>query len=270
MLPTYAMKKNRLFFGGMVLPFLFIIVFASCVNTKKVTYFNNIADTTVTSAADGLEPRIQKGDLLSISVSSLSTEVTSVFNSPNSPASNSFISSNTLSQAVGYLVSQEGDIDFPILGNLHVAGITKESLKDSIAHILIDKKLLFNPIVTVRYLNFHVTVLGEVNNPGLITIPNEQVTVLEAIGLAGDLTIYGKRNNVLLLRRENGQKVVRRLNLNSEQVLSSPYYNLQSNDVVYIEPSRGKVASASQSRQLLPILLSGLSLVAIIVDRIVR
>jgi len=239
------------------------------VNTKRVTYFNNISDTVLTAAVEGLEPVIQKGDLLSISVSSLSPEVTTIFNAPNSPASSSSAGSS-LSPAAGYLVNQDGYIDFPMLGRLSAAGLTKKALKDQITQQLQDKKLLFDPIVSVRYLNFHVTVLGEVNHPGLVTIPNEQVTVLEALGLAGDLTIYGKRNNVLLLRKEDGQKIVRRLNLNSEAVLSSPYYYLRSNDVVYVEPGKNKVASVSGSRQLLPIILSGLSVVAIVVDRIGR
>lgn len=258
------MRKGKLFFLGITLVCICVLPCTSCVNTKGVTYFNNIGDTVLTASEDGLEPVIQKGDLLSISVSSLSPEVTAIFNAPNSMVGSS------LSQAAGYLVNQDGYIDFPMLGRLSAAGLTKKAIKDQITQKLQDKKLLFDPIVNVRYLNFHVTVLGEVNHPGLVTIPNEQVTVLEAIGMAGDLTIYGKRNNVLLLRKEDGQKVVRRLNLNSEAVLTSPYFYLRSNDVVYVEPGKNKVASVSQSRQLLPIILSGLSVVTVIVDRIVR
>ncbi|TKK70323.1 polysaccharide export protein [Ilyomonas limi] len=263
------MEKRGLFFSGIVLPCVFVFLFTSCVNTKKAVYFNNIADTVLPALVDGLEPVIQKGDLLSISVSSLSPEVTTIFNAANTPASSSDLSSSTLSQAVGYLISQDGNIDFPMLGTLSVAGLSKEALKDLITHKLEEKKLLFNPVVTIRYLNFHVTVLGEVSKPGVITIPNEQVTLLEAIGMAGDLTIYGKRDNVLLLRKENGQKIVQRLNLNSESLLSSPYYYLKSNDVVYVEPNKNKVTSVSQSRQLLPIILSGLSFLTIIADRII-
>jgi polysaccharide biosynthesis/export protein len=261
------MRKITIFFlAGILLP-LCTLLFSSCVNTQKVTYFNNTADS-VFPAIDGLEPLIQKGDILSISVSSLSTEVTSIFNAPNTPAGNSNASGGSLSEAVGYLVSQEGYLDFPMLGSIKVAGLTKEALKDTITKKLEDKKLLFDPIVTVRYLNFHVTVLGEVNKPGVITIPNEQVTILEALGMAGDLTIYGKRDNVALLRKEGNQKQVHRLNLNSENILTSPYYYLKSNDVVYVEPNKNKVESASQGRQILPIVLSSLSLLAVIVFQI--
>lgn len=266
------MNQRKLFLSGTILLLISIytVFCTSCVSTKRVTYFNNISDTVLTVSADGLEPVIQKGDLLSISVSSLSPEVTTVFNTPNSPASTSYAGSNALAAAAGYLVNQDGYIDFPLLGRLPAAGLSKKALKDNITLQLKDKKLLFDPIVNVRYLNFHVTVLGEVNHPGLVTIPNEQVTVLEALGMAGDLTIYGKRNNVLLLRKEDGQKIVRRLDLNSEAVLTSPYYYLKSNDVVYVEPGKNKVASVSGSRQLLPIILSGLSFLAIVADRIGR
>jgi len=264
--------KRGLFFSFISFSPLYAFIFLciGCVNSKNVTYFNNIADTTLSGQITGIEPVIQKGDLLSISISSLSAEATSVFNTSNTPSSSGGISnSSILSQAVGYLVSQNGTVDFPMLGKIEVAGMTKEALKNFITKSLEDKKLLFEPIVTVRYLNFHVTVLGEVNNPGVVTIPNEQVTVLEALGMAGDLTIYGKRDNVLLLRKENGQKIVRRLNLNSEKVLASPYYYLKTNDVLYVEPDRNKLASVSQARQWAPIILSGLSFLVIIADRVV-
>ena len=243
--------------------YLFLFLFTSCVDTKQATYFNNIPDATLPDQNTNLEPVVQKGDLLSITVSSVNTESTTIFNTVNTPPSGSQFSNNTLAQPVGYLVSQNGTIDFPMLGQVSVVGLTKDALKDLIAKSLEDKKLLFDPVVAVRYLNFHVTVLGEVSRPGNVTIPNEQVTILEALGLAGDMTIYGKRDNVLLIRKENGQKLVRRLDLNSEKILTSPYYYLKSNDVVYVQPDRNKVGSVSESRQWAPIILSALSLLII-------
>jgi polysaccharide export outer membrane protein len=235
---------------------------------KKVTYFDNIGASELSIIADSIEPVIQTGDLLSISVSSLSPEVASVFNSSNTPTTS--YSSNILAQTTGYMVSQEGYIKFPLLGSIKAVGLKKKDLEDLITTKLKEAKLLFDPIVNVRYLNFHVTVLGEVNHPGLINITNDRVTLLEAIGLAGDLTIYGKRDNVLLLRRQEGKKVVTRLDLNSKDVLTSPYFYLKSNDVLYIQPAKNKVASVSRSREILPIVLSGLSFLAIVVDRIGR
>ena len=218
--------------------------------------------------ADSVEPVIQKGDLLSISVSSLTPEVASVFNSTNTPTAS--YSSDILAQTTGYMVSQEGFIKFPMLGSINVVGMKKKAVENLITQKLRENKLLFDPIVNVRFLNFHVTVLGEVNRPGYINVPNDRVTILEAIGLAGDLTIYGKRDNVFLLRKEGDTKIVRRLNLNSKDVLTSPYFYLKSNDVLYVQPAKNKVASVSRSRDLLPVILSGLSVLAIVIDRVGR
>lgn len=242
---------------------------ASCVNTRGVTYFNNISDTMLQAMHPDLDPVIQSGDILSISVSSITPEVAVVFNTPNSPATNSPISESAVRER-GYLVNQDGYIQYPVLGNLQVAGLRKTQLKEELTHRLKEQKLLFDPIVTIRYLNFHVTILGEVNHPGLLTVQGEQITLLEALGMAGDLTIYGKRENVLLLRNENKKRIVRRLDLRSPKVLSSPYFYLKSNDVIYVEPNKNKVASVSQSRQLLPSILSGLSFLVIVLDRVVK
>jgi polysaccharide export outer membrane protein len=118
-------------------------------------------------------------------------------------------------------------------------------------------------------MNFRVTVLGEVRNPNVIPVPNEKISLLEAIGLAGDLTIYGKRENVLVIREENGQKIIKRINLNSNELLTSPYYYLKSDDVVYVEPNKSRVAS-SRSSEWVPVVISALSFAAIIVDRVTR
>ena len=150
------------------------------------------------------------------------------------------------------------------------AGLTKQRLKEEITQMLVNSKLLIDPIVTVRYLNYRVTVLGEVARPTVVAVPNEKISILEAIGLAGDLTIYAKRDNVLLIREEKGSKVIKRINLNTSEIFTSPYYYLKSNDVIYVEPNNAKVASASRSQQLLPIVLSALSFVAIILTRVIN
>ena len=117
--------------------------------------------------------------------------------------------------------------------------------------------------VEIRFLNFEVTVIGEVAKPTVITVPSEKISLLKAIGLAGDLTIYGKRENVLLIREENGKKITRHIDLNSSNFFNSPYYYLEPNDVVYVQPNKAKVASAGRTQQLLPIILSGLSVVVV-------
>ena len=248
----------------LLLSVFLISSFTSCVNTRKVAYFNDVTDSLLIASQAGLEPIIQKKDILSISVSSLSNEATVIFNTPNLSAS----SGASGTQTGGYLVSQEGTIKYPIFGNLPAAGLTQKQLENNITRLLVEKKLLFDPIVTVRVLNFRVTVLGEVNRPGVVNAPSEQLSILEAIGQAGDLTIHGLRENVMLIRQEGENKLIKRLNLNSSELLKSPYYFLKSNDVIYVEPGKVKVASADQARQVLPVILSSLSIIVVILTRI--
>ncbi|HVF97896.1 MAG TPA: polysaccharide biosynthesis/export family protein [Flavisolibacter sp.] len=214
---------------------------------------------------------ITQNDLLSIIVTSLNQSASTVFNAPNvaSPASAGNSSAGPIYTS-GYLVDNDGNIQFPLLGSIKAAGLTEAMLKNQIVKALTDKKLLLDPIVTIRHLNFRVTVLGEVGGPTVINVPSEKISLLEALGLAGDVTIYGKRDNVLVIREEAGQKIIKRLNLNTSEIFNSPYYYLRSNDIVYVEPNKAKVASSSRGTQLLPIVLSGLSFAAIIIDRLTR
>jgi polysaccharide biosynthesis/export protein len=251
----------------------FTLAMTSCVNTRKATYFNDIADTAMIAATNIPEPVINPNDLLSISVSSLDPQSTLLFNTPNLPVAPGVAatSNNTLQQAVGYLVNKDGMIKFPILGEIKAQGLTKKELETNITRQLLDKKLLFDPIVNVRFLNYRVTVLGEVARPGVITVPSEQISILEALGQAGDLTINGKRDNVAVIRQQHdGTRTVNRLNLNSSNVLRSPYFFLQSNDVVYVEPDKAKTAAASRSQQLLPSILSGVSILVVVITALIR
>jgi polysaccharide export outer membrane protein len=125
---------------------------------------------------------------------------------------------------------------------------------------------LVDPIVNISFLNYRVTVLGEVGRPTVISVANEKISLLEALGLAGDLTIYARRDNVLLIREENNKKIIRRINLNTDEIFKSPYYYLKTNDVVYVEPNKSKVANTGRAQVLLPVLFSALSLVTIIVS----
>jgi polysaccharide biosynthesis/export protein len=229
-----------------------IVLFGSCVNTKKTTYFNDLGSTHIT-APDAIVPVIHKNDLLSISVSSTNAEASKLFNESNFSSTTTTTANGSAQQILGYLVTDDGTFKFPELGEIKAEGMTIKQLSDVITKQIKDKELLIDPIVTVRFLNFHVTVLGEVGHPTVITIPNERMSILEALGLAGDITIYGKRNNVLLIREVNGGKISERIDLNSKDILSSPYYYLQSNDVLYVESDKEKVASVSYSRQLLPV-----------------
>ncbi len=241
----------------------FSFAVTSCVNTREVTYFNDVKDTSLVSSTIISETVIQKNDILNISVSSLNAEASSIYNTPNNATGNT----NNLT---GYLVDGGGNIQFPVLGRIKAESLTKEQLKINITKTLLDKKLLVDPIVSIRFQNFRVTILGEVARPTVVSVPSEKISLLEALGFAGDLTIYAKRNNVLLIREENGKKIIRRINLNSSELFTSPYYNLKSNDIVYVEPNKAKVASVSRSQQWLPIVLSVLSLGIIVADRIIK
>lgn len=239
------------------------LVFSSCIDTRQATYFNGVKDGTIDTKTPVPESIIRPNDLLSINVTSLNATATEFFNTPNTAGSQAGGGGTP-----GYLVNSDGSIQFPMLGNIKAAGLTKEQLKDRIRKSIEERQLLKDPIVNIRYLNFRVTVLGEVKNPTVLTIPNEKVSLLEAIGLAGDLTIYGKRENVLIIREEDGQKQIKRINLNSNELLSSPYYYLKSDDVVYVEPNKARVAT-SRNGQWLPATLSALSLMVVVVDRLI-
>lgn len=245
--------------------YLFLLL-TSCANTQKAVYFNGQGDATLPSTVTIPQTIITTNDLLSITVSSLNPTASAVFNTSNMTSD----AGGGPVQVSGYLVDAEGNIQFPVLGSIKAAGLTEAQLRTYLTKGLTDKKLLLDPIVTVRHLNFRITVLGEVTNPKVITVPSEKITLLEALGLAGDITVFGKRDNVLLIREEGGQKIIKRLNLNTSEILTSPYYYLRSNDIVYVEPGKAKVASTSRALQLLPIIISGLSFAAIIIDRITR
>ncbi len=257
------------------IPFLLLLSFflflSSCVSTRKSVYFVDQKDATLPSTTVIPESIIQKNDLLGISVSSLNPTASAVFNAPNISYANASSATNggTL-QSSGYLVDANGNIQFPILGNVKAAGLTGNALREVIVSSLTDKKLLVDPIVSVRYLNFKVTVLGEVANPTVINVPNEKITLLEALGLAGDLTIFGKRENVMVIREEGNQKIIKRLDLNTSELFNSPFYYLKSNDIVYVEPNKARIASSGRTVQILPIILSGLSFAAIVIDRVTR
>ena len=259
------MVKLLMFFSLSV-----ILLFTSCTSSQKTVYFYNVKDTTFYSAGSNTEIPIRPNDILSITISSANAEASVPFNSPINTVTRYTTVTGSNTEAGGYLVNQDGTIQLPILGTVNAAGLSKRALKDKITNLILTRKLLIDPIVEIRFLNYEVTVLGEVAHPTVITVPSEKISLLKAIGLAGDLTIYGKRDNVLLIREENGKKQTRHINLNSANFFNSPYYYLEPNDVVYVEPNKAKVASANNSTQYIPIILSGLSVAVIVLDRLLR
>lgn len=255
-------------------PFLYLclvaLVFSSCANTKKIIYFNNVPNATFKGSGVEKQIPIEANDILSITISSANAEASQPFNLQNNNISRATTVTGSNNESGGYLVGANGKVDLPILGSVQAAGLLKEQLKDNIVNLILSKKLLIDPIVDIRFLNYEVTVLGEVAKPTVITVPNEKISLLKALGLAGDLTIYGERENVLLIREENGEKITRHINLNSSDFFNSPYYYLQPNDVIYVQPNKQKAATAVRNPNILPIIFSALSVVAILIDRLVR
>ncbi len=271
--------------------FLYYILFfiiasllsTSCAHSKKITYFQDLKDTAKihTQTMSGTyEPKIQPDDVLGISVNSLNPAATAIFNMASNnaaqlaPPSDAGTAVNTKSSENnaalnGYLVNKKGTIDFPVLGKLTVEGLTTSQLSDTLKLKL--DQYLQNPMVNVRLLNYKVTVLGEVNHPSTYSIASERITVVDAIGMAGDLTIDGKRENVLLIREENGERKFIRLNLNSSTLFESPYYYLKQNDIVYVEPSKSKAQSSGQSTfKVVAIAITLLSLALLTIYRFGR
>lgn len=249
---------------------ILIVMNSSCTTTKYSTYFNNAKDTSFLELPTNREHVIKSNDMLSIAVSSLNHEASAIFNSTNGFTAGSSTVAGTYNQSSGYLVDADGNIQLPLLGSIRASGLTKDELKKNITESITDKRLLVDPVVHIRHLNFEVTVIGEVGHPTVITVPNEKISMLKALGLAGDITIYGKKNNVLLVREEGDKKIVRYIDLNSKNFLTSPYYYLQPNDIVYVEANKNKVASAGRITPFLPAILSGLSVVILVLDRVIQ
>jgi len=241
----------------------------SCTSTKKTVYFYNVQDTTYLQGNPEKEPLIQPNDILSITIGSLNADASALYNLPSNNAVKSTTATGASTEIGGYLVGTNGTIQLlGGLGSIQAAGLTKTALRDNITSLILSRKVLVDPSVEIRFLNYEVTVLGEVAKPTVITVPNERISLLKALGLAGDLTIFGRRDNVLLIREENGKKKTRHIDLNSGNFFNSPFYYLQPNDVVYVQPNKAKVASAGRTQQLLPLLLSVLSIIVVVLDRV--
>jgi polysaccharide export outer membrane protein len=163
----------------------------------------------------------------------------------------------------GYLVDKNGFINFPVIGKISLAGLTKEQANDKMTDLI--KEHVKNPIVNLRFLNFKITVIGEVATPSSFTITTEKINVLEALGLAGDMTEFGKRENVLIIREKDGKRTTARINLNNKDVLSSPYFYLQQNDIVYVEPdNETKVAQTDPKNRYIGVWAAVISSMAFI------
>jgi polysaccharide export outer membrane protein len=240
---------------------------AACSTPKNITYFKDVPDTilehTIPQAAY-YTPVIQPDDILQVTIQTLDPTATSMLNQSVGTPATAPAAANTIS---GYLVDKDGYVVLPLIGKVMVKDKTTDMIRDDIQ----TKAAEFykDPVVNVRFANFKVTVLGEVTKPSTYVMPNEKVTLLDAIGMAGDLTIYGKRENVLLIREKNGTKEFVRFNLNESNLFKSPYFYLHQGDVIYVEPNKAKVASTDLTQvKRISIMTSILSLLIVAVSRI--
>lgn len=228
------MSKNQLILKLLV---LVACTLGSCASKKEVVYFQG--DAVLNTIYEKSIPKIRPNDMLAISVSATDMKATEPFNQNNVYKMRS--SNGEVGQNV-FTVTEKGTIDFPVLGEVYVNGLTRSQAID-----LFKQKLdpyIINPGVNINFINFKVSVIGEVNKPGTFTLPNERITVLEALALAGDLSIQGKRNNVMVIREAEGQKKTYTLDLTSKEALNSPVYYLAQNDVIYVEPNKARIQTS--------------------------
>jgi polysaccharide export outer membrane protein len=192
---------------------------------------------------------IQPKDIISIIVSSTDPELAASFNLPiasyQAGSEMASVSGSSYQKLLGYSVSNDGDIYFPVLGRIHVAGLNRWELSDLIKHRLIDGKFIKDPVVTVEFMNFKVSVMGEVNYPGTYSIDGDKITILQALSLAKDLTIYGRRDNITIIREQNGERHIYKVDLRSSDLFNSPAYYLQQNDIVYVEPNKVRAGQST-------------------------
>ncbi len=215
----------------------------SCASKDKIIYYEN-AEKDISNSVQKVNTRIQPDDLLMIIVSALDPDLAIPFNltSTSTVMRENQAGVGQQSQQL-YLVDGNGNIEFPVIGQISVLNRTKDEVMEELKSKI--SVYINNPIINVRIMNFKVTVQGEVNRPGVHTITSERLTVTEALSLSGDLTIYGNRNNILIIREENGKRISKRIDITKTDFINSPFYYLKQNDIVYVEPNKTRVNASA-------------------------
>lgn len=223
---------------------LLLLSLHSCTPKYRMTYFKDLSDSTYTTIKldNKTEQRIKVDDVVSIKVSTLNAESNTLFNEGVLTGTSAKSVGNSSSLNEGYKVDKNGDINFPVLGKIHLADKTIEEARDLVAQKISSQ--VKDPIVNVRLLNAQVTVLGQVGSPGVVNISERKTSILEALGKVGDVKSSGRKDNILLIRENGTQREMIRLNLNSADAISSPYFYLQQNDVIVVEPTKRQERAA--------------------------
>lgn len=249
-------------------PLLLLLLGGCGVRYKTVPYYTDLPNEAFIEEQIQNQTvlTIQKNDVLAITVSSLNPEASAIFNLGNtSSAQNSTAISDPSMTANGFMVDTNGDIQLPVVGSIHVEGLTTAEARARIQTKLND--FLKEPVVNLRLANFRISVLGDVSKPGVYPVNNERINLSEALSMAGDLNITAVRNNVLLVREKDGKRQYIRINMNNKELFNSPYYYLQNNDVLYIQPGNAKYASVDTSYRNVGILITALSFLALLISR---
>lgn len=221
----------------------FVLLLTACTSSKKILYLQDVQPLKQQDIENQYEVKIHNDDLLAIMVNSKNPELALPFNMPLVSYQVGYQSGYN-QRILGYLVDSDGNIDFPILGKIHVAGMTRKELTEYLKQRLMDEDYIKDPIVTVQFLNFKISVMGEVNRPGSFDISSDRITLLEALSKAGDLTIYGRRDRVAVIREVDGVRTILYHDLRSSDIFQSPCYYLQQNDIVYVEPNKIKTGQS--------------------------
>ena len=256
------MKINKLFLAVTLLA----LSLSSCRQTEEIAYIHDAQRDSAFALTGQFSAGIQANDLLSIYVESETPESTIQFNQETNKIAvmNGAVMNPGNSVVSGYLVNHDGDIIFPVLGKIHVVGLTHNELAKLIEQRLVAEGHITDPVVTVKLMNFKVSVLGDVTRPGQLVVAGERVTIFEALSMVGDLTIYGQRRNVTIIREENGVRTIGEIDLSSKNVFDSPYYYLHQNDVVYVEPNMRKKKNAERDPMTMTYISSALSVISVL------
>src|SRR5690554_145721 len=240
---------------------------SSCVSSKEIIYFQDEPLGNLDKVNFNPETVFKPNDLLSIYVSGPDAETVRPFNLPIITSSSSVVNLQGETRMQTYIVDLEGNIEFPFLGTIKAGGLTRAQLTTYLKTRI--SELVNDPIINVRLTNFTITILGEVNSPGTFTVEDEKISLLEALGMAGDLTIHGKRENVFLIREQDGVKRFTKFDLTSINVLNQPNFYLEQNDVIYAEPNSAKIRSASYNQNYV-IIISAVGTLATIAAILIR
>ena len=231
---------TKFFFHNKLLKLIYVmnlLLITSCTRKKEIVYFQNAKDFETIVNPDTFRAKLKIGDIISIYISTIDPSVTKPYNV--------IIETGASGQLIDYLIDPDGNIDYPVLGKIKLVDLTVEEAKELFKKKFSGGQLLVDPVVIIRLQNFRITVAGEVNRPGVYPVTGERVSILEALGLAGDLTIKGRRDNILVVRDFNGSKTYTRIDLTSKEIFNSPVYYLTQNDYVYVEPNNSSISNAS-------------------------